>query len=450
MSIVEPPSSRALAPDAPEAFELTLARVAQQYGTPCFVYFMDRVQARVRAIREAFSGAFQISYAMKCNPHPEILRKMLGWVDALDISSGGELATAMGVGWPSETISFTGPAKQTSDLEAAVRHAVGEVVIESVREAEQLARAARAAGTRQRVLVRIAPARVPKGFGVNMAGRPCQFGIDEEDLAATLPKILALPELELIGFHIYSGTQCLKPDAIAENYAIFLDLFRRTSIEHDIVPSKLIFGSGIGIPYHDGDASVDLEPIAQRILPELLAFKAEPRFANASLVLETGRFLIGEAGFYLTRVVNRKHSRGSEIATLDGGMHHHLGAAGHLGMALHRNYRLSKIYSERSGPLQKYDLYGPLCTTIDVLGRGVTLPGLEIGDVICIHSSGAYAVTASPINFISHPLPGELMVESESGTLRITDIGRVRERPNAGVKNRPSNRQLDRSRIEEV
>ncbi len=378
---------------------------------------MDDAEARVAALRSAFQGLFGVSYAMKCNPHPAVVSRLLRWVDTLDVSSGGELRIALSLGCDPRRISFTGPAKSHADLELSVKHGIGEVVLESVREARALHQIAREAGKRQRVLVRIAPRRVPKGFGVNMAGRPCQFGIDEEDAQAAVATILDLPSLELAGFHIYSGTQCLKPEAIAENYGIFMEIFRELCAAHRIEPKKLVFGSGFGIPYHEQDRPLDAAEVAAHALPGLSAFKAEPSFAGCELLLETGRYLMGEAGIYLTRVVNRKCSRGTEIATFDGGMNHHLGACGHLGMALHRNYRLFKVSGQdeaQDGPPRAFDLYGPLCTTIDVLGRGVMLPELQIGDVIGIHCSGAYGVTASPAHFISHDLPAEIIVEQDA------------------------------------
>ena len=402
-----------------------LGEIAARHGTPTFVYFMDDAEARVLALKQAFQGLFGVSYAMKCNPHPAVVSRLARWVDTLDVSSGGELRIALSLDYPAGKIGFTGPAKSHAELELSVAHGIGEVVVESVREARTLAQIARAAGKTQRILVRIAPSRVPKGFGVNMAGRPCQFGIDEEDAREAVASIMDLPALELAGFHIYSGTQCLKPDAIAENYGVFIEIFRELCEAHAFKPKKLVFGSGFGIPYHDQDQPVDAHEVAKLALPLLRAFKAEESFRDTELLLETGRYLMGEAGVYLTRVVNRKRSRGTEIATFDGGMNHHLGACGHLGMALHRNYRLFKVSFQtesgslahpqsstpRDGPPCAFDLYGPLCTTIDVLGRGVMLPELQIGDVIGIHCSGAYGVTASPAHFISHDLPVEIIVE---------------------------------------
>lgn len=390
-----------------------LSQIAEQHGTPTFVFFMDDVKQRIDSLRSAFEGLLGVSYAMKCNPNRHVLERMRGWVDTLDVSSRGELVRGLAAGFPASRISFTGPAKQRRCLELSVEHAIGEVVVESLREARQLSEIARARGVTQQVLLRIAPKQVPKGFGVNMAGRPCQFGIDEEDLDPAVGEVLALPGLSLQGFHIFSGTQCLKAEAVAENYALFMELFARTAHTHDLTPRKLIFGSGLGIRYHDGDQPVDLARVAELTMPRLRAFKAERRFAHTELLLETGRYLVGEAGVYLTRVVNRKHSRGSEVATFDGGMHHHLGACGHLGMVIHRPYRMFKLPSGRANEdVQSYDLYGPLCTTIDVLGRGVKLPRLELDDVIAIESSGAYGASASPGGFISHGAPAEVLVES--------------------------------------
>ena len=403
--------------------ERILADIAKDMRLPTFVYFIEESRARIQALRKAFEGRLGVSFAMKCNPHPAILKELIPSLDGLDISSRGELEAAVKAGVRPSMIGFTGPAKQEHDLIASVEHGIGEVIVESLREAELLSRIAFDRKARQSILVRIAPSRVPKGFGVNMAGRPCQFGIDEEDIDRVLPEIRKLPALEIEGFHLFSGTQCLKPDAIAENYGIFLEIAERTAERHGLIPKKLVLGSSLGIPYHEGDSPVSLAEVARLATAKLDSVKRLPRFAKTLFVLETGRYLLGEAGLYLVRVVSRKRSRGAEIAILDGGMNHHLGAAGHLGMAIPKNYRMKKIYSEHlDGPEREFDLYGPLCTSIDVIGRRVKLPGLEVGDVLAIYSSGAYALTASPAHFISHPVPRELMVKSAGGRLSILEM----------------------------
>jgi diaminopimelate decarboxylase len=273
-------------------------------------------------------------------------------------------------------------------------------------------------------MVRIAPARVPKGFGDQMAGRPSAFGIDIEVIESQLPTILAFKNLRVVGLHIYSGTQCLRPDAICENYRIFLDIFRSVCEGHDLRPAKLVFGSGLGIPYHVGDTPLDLHVVATGIVEDLDTLKADPRFRQTELILELGRYLVGEAGYFLTKVVSLKESRGVVIGVCDGGMNNHLPASGHFGMVIHRNYRmhlLEQPEAEPAAPDAKVDLVGPLCTSIDRLASGIMLPGIKEGSLIAIHNSGAYGLTASPIHFISHGLPREILVEA-SGVRDVTRI----------------------------
>ncbi len=404
--------------------DAVLLQIVRDHGTPCFVYFIDQLRARIAHLRGAFGGRFALSYAVKSNPNPGVLSRLHGQVDSLDVSSGGEVVRARAAGWPGAKLSFTGPAKTASELRAAIEHGVAEIVLESVDEARLLNESCVRAHKTQGVLVRIAPKKVPRGFGVSMSGAATQFGIDEEDIDGAIAAIQALPGLEVRGLHIYSGTQCLRADAIAENYEIFIDLFRRVCETHRLRPQRLIFGSGIGIPYYENDKPVDLAAVAARVNPAL--DQLAHRLGNPQLVLETGRYLIGEAGVYLTRVIRKKSSRGAEICLCDGGMNHHLGAAGHLGTVLFRNYRMFRLGAPSDGVSRPYNLVGPLCTSIDSFGRQVQLPEINAGDVVGIECSGAYGVTASPIHFISHPPPRELLVETVDGKLCIDESSMFR------------------------
>jgi diaminopimelate decarboxylase len=400
-----------------------LDAVARDVGTPCYVYLPDVWQERIAALRRTFAGRFAVSYAVKANPNPGILRRLRGQVDGLDVSSGGELAGALEAGWNAAQLSFTGPGKSVEELQYALDARIGEVIVESLDEAETLNDLAARTGRRQAVLARLAPARVPKGFGLNMSGKPTQFGFDEETLDRAMPALAALPHLELVGLHAYSGTQCLSAEAIAENYAIFVELFRGVCLAHGLRPRKLVFGAGIGIAYHDGEQTPDVAAIAAASRPALDALAAEPALAGADLVLETGRFLIGEAGVYLTRVIRTKETRGATICICDGGMNQHLAASGHFGSVLQRNYRMFKLGGSGAPPPAgvEYTLVGPLCTTIDTLARRARFDTLAAGDVIGVLSSGAYGVTASPIHFISHRPPREVIAERVDGRVSIED-----------------------------
>ena len=399
------------------ALDVWLQSAAATYGTPAYVYFAPAIEERAKLLREAFGNRFALSFAAKCNPNPALLSFMREQAEFLDVSSIGEFRTAIAAGWEPERISFTGPGKREFEIREAIEGGVGEMILESVREACGADEAARRLGCVQDVLIRIAPTSVPKGFGDQMAGRPSPFGIDCEDVDRDLPLIAALPNLKIAGLHIYSGTQCLKAEAICENYRNFISIFRDICGRYIPHPAKLVFGSGLGVPYHDGDAPLDLHGVAQGILADLDAVKEEALFAGTRFILELGRYLVGEAGYFLTRVVSIKNSRGVRIGVCDGGMNNHLPASGHFGMVMHRNYSMHKVGG--AGDPEKINLVGPLCTSIDRLAIGIELPRLEEGDIVAVHSSGAYGLTASPIHFISHAAAREILVEA-SGMRDVT------------------------------
>lgn len=251
-----------------------------------------------------------------------------------------------------------------------------------------------------------------------MSGRPSQFGIDEEDLPDVLSKFDQFESLNLCGFHIYSGTNSLNEEAISQNFAIFITLFSRFSEMAQIEPKKLIFGSGFGIPYTEGDCPLDLQQLSQLINPQIDAFRSQTRFGSTQFVLEMGRYLVGPAGYFLTSVIGKKKSRDVEIRMCDGGMNNHLAACGLMGMVIRRNYPMQRL-GEAPHDIQDYMLVGPLCTTIDTISSSVALPQLECGDVIAIASSGAYGFTCSPHQLISHPIPQEHVIEGNADDYQI-------------------------------
>jgi diaminopimelate decarboxylase len=415
----------------------TLGEIVRRYGTPAFVYFLADIDHRISDLREAFGGRFKISYAAKANPNSHLLALMRDRVDLIDVSSGGEVDLARQAGWSGDRISFTGPGKRDVELTLALDHRVGDIVVESVEEARRLNTLAGRLGRTAAILLRLAPARLPRGFGVNMAGRPTQFGVDEEVAPAAIRQIRAFDHLDLRGFHIYSGTQCLNARSIVENYSIFAELFRSVAEDHGLAVRKLIFGSGLGIPYHEGDEPLDLAEVGRGVASVCALLDSSPLLREAELILETGRYVVGEAGVFLTRVISVKDSRGTRIAVCDGGMNHHLGACGHLGSVIHRNYRIVRIGGDAAHDQTfAYNLVGPLCTSIDTLGHDVRLPELAPGDILGVHCSGAYGLTASPVHFISHPPAKEIIVETRESGHDYTEVSELvsRIRPNLGMQ----------------
>jgi len=396
----------------PDGEDGLLEQAAERFGTPCFVYFSERIEQRIALLRAHFGDRLELSYAVKANPNPTLLAWLSGGIDLLDISSIGELHLAQEAGWNPALLSFTGPGKRETEIRDAIRAGVGHLVIESLREARLADRIARQAARVQPVLLRISPDSLPKGFGDQMAGRPTPFGIDIEDADAAVEEVQTLPGLHLAGFHIYAGTQCLKADAIAETYRHLIAIFSQLCAVHAVIPEMLVMGSGLGVPYHEGDTPLDLSAVAEPLLHELAVLRENPRFARTRMVLELGRYLVSEAGFFVTRVVSTKLSRGRRIAICDGGMNNHLPASGHFGMVVRRNYLMHRIGGSDEDAVEPVDVVGPLCTSIDRLAGNIELPRLEEGDLLAVHNSGAYGLTASPVHFISHPLPEEVLVMS--------------------------------------
>lgn len=401
--------------------EQVLVRVASEFGTPAYVYFLDKVLDRVGDLRKAFGGRFGLSFAMKSNPNRAVLEALHPVIDGLDASSLGEVDRGLRAGYAPTRISFSGPAKRDHELQEAVGVGCGLMVAESPIECRKLGELGRKAGRRIPVAPRINPFRVPRLFGVRMAGKPSQFGIDEEDLE-TLASDPIWRSLDLKGFHIYSGTNSLNEEAIAENFSIFIDLFRRFSDVFGIAPAVLVFGSGFGIPYHDDQVPLQIPKLASLINPLIDQLKGWTPFRDTKCVLEMGRYLVGPAGYFLTRVVNQKRSRGTDICVCDGGFNNHLAAFGLMGTVIRRNWSMWNISAKATETRNRYMVVGPLCTTIDTLAQDVELRRVRTGDVIAVGSSGAYGLTASPLFFISHPPPKEIVVRTSGSEITLKDV----------------------------
>ncbi|MEE9355090.1 MAG: hypothetical protein V3U75_05820 [Methylococcaceae bacterium] len=398
-----------------------LAGIGQSHGTPCYVYFIDHILAQIYRVMGAFDNRFTISYAVKANPNPILLNHLKESISLLDVSSAGEMSEALTLGYKPEQLSFTGPAKREFELIQATQAGSVEMICESEQELDRLNQIAEQFATRIPILIRINPDKLPKTFGVNMAARPSQFGIDQVEVSRVLERLTQWTNLDFAGFHIYAGTNCLNEDAISENFANYIELFLNFSEKHQLHPRKLIFGSGFGIPYFQQQQPLDLKKLANLINPAIDDLHTSPFLKNAQCVLETGRFLVGQNGYFVTSVISEKTSRGVQIRLCDGGMNNHLGACGLLGMVIRRNYPIWNL-NNPTGPLREYMLVGPLCTTIDTIAERIELPEIKTGDTIAIGSSGAYGLTASPVRFISHPQPNEFIVSGTGLNTQITDV----------------------------
>jgi len=387
---------------------IVLTQLARQAGgTPFYVYDRERIAQRVAEVRAILPANVQLHYAIKANPMPALLEYLAAQVDGFDVASAGEMKLALDAGMRAANIGFAGPGKRQQELQQAV--AAGILVnAESERDIRLLADAGLAAGRPGRLAIRINPAFDLKSSGMKMGGGPSPFGIDEEQVAALLPR-LDQPGLAFEGFHVYAGSQNLRAESLAdclrEAYALVCRLA-------PLAPARLAsinLGGGFGIPYFPGEARLDLGPIAAAL--SKIAEDVRQRFGNAKLILELGRYLVGEAGLYVTSIIDRKVSRGRVFLVTDGGLNHHLAASGNFGQVLRKNYPLA-IGNRMDAPpaAAPVTVVGPLCTPLDLIGDNVLMAEAQPGDLLVVYQSGAYGASASPQAFLAHPPVVEILV----------------------------------------
>ena len=375
-------------------------------GTPVFVHDRAMLDARVAVLRAAMPPRLAIHYAMKANPFAPLLVHMAGLVDGFDVASAGEMQLALEAGMTADAISFAGPGKDDGELEAAVRARV-TLNTESAGEIRRALGIGERLGIAPRLAIRVNPSFDIKGSGMKMGGGPKPFGIDAE-LVPPLAREIAASGAEWRGFHIYAGSQALDAQAVIATQAATLalagDLADRAGVE---VP-HFNLGGGFGIPYFPGDTPLDIVRVGEALEA---AFNVLPdRLAETHFAIELGRFLVGEAGVYLTRVIDVKESHGEIFAVTDGGLHHQLAASGNFGTVVRRNYpvAVANRFGEAAAEREQ-TIVGRLCTPLDLLANKVALPQVRPGDLVAIFCAGAYGASASPAAFLGHGPAREIL-----------------------------------------
>jgi len=386
---------------------ISLVELARRVGrTPFYAYDRALISQRVALLREHIPASVQLHYAMKANPMPAVVKHLAGLVDGLDVASGGELAVALESGIDPAEISFAGPGKTDAELAQAV--ASGIIVnLESEGEMERLARVSKASGARARVAVRVNPDFELKSSGMKMGGGPKQFGVDAERVPEMLARIGQL-NFDFQGFHIFSGSQNLRAAAIEEAQEKTFELAVKLSVDAPAPVRLLNIGGGFGIPYFPGEQPLDIAAVGASLGKRLKGVST--RLPHAKVVIELGRYLVGEAGIYVCRVIDRKISRGHVFLVTDGGLHHHLAASGNFGQVIRKNYPVAVGNRVRGTERETVSVVGPLCTPLDLLADNMELARADAGDLIVVFQSGAYGLTASPTAFLGHPAPAEILV----------------------------------------
>ena len=379
--------------------------VEEAGDTPLFVYDLGLVRGRIGRFRSAFPGV-HLHYAVKANPFPPLLERIGRDVDGLDVASGGELELAIAAGADPARISFAGPGKRDRELAAAIDHGI-TVNCESEGEVERALSLAAAAGKRPRLAVRVNPDFEIKGAGMRMGGGAKPFGIDSSRVPGTVRRIIDGGG-EWRGFHIFAGSQALEASALIEAQQASLKLAESLAQQAEAAPPLVNLGGGFGIPYFHGEQPLDVEAVGAA-LAESLADRPKI-LAETQFAIELGRWIVGEAGVYLTRIVDRKESHGKTFLIVDGGMHHQLAASGNFGQVIRRNFPVAVAGRFGSPPEEEVSIVGCLCTPLDRLADDVMMPKAEPGDLVAIFLAGAYGLSASPQAFLAQSQALERLV----------------------------------------
>ncbi len=386
---------------------VAITQLAQRVGqTPFYAYDRSVIRQNIEQLRQHFGDLAHLHYAIKANPMPALVDFIAPLVDGLDVASGRELTVALNSGAPTHQISFAGPGKNETELLMALASGI-TINIESERELERIIDLSQQQGYLGNVAVRVNPDFELKTSGMKMGGGAQQFGIDADRVPAVVQKILAAG-MSFQGFHIFTGSQNLNANAICEAHNNIYQLASELKKQCDVEIARLNIGGGLGIPYFPGETPIELAPIAENL--KQLQAQYQYDFENTEIVLELGRYLVGNAGVFISSVLDIKESRGETFVVVDGGLHHHLAASGNFGQVIRKNYPLAVANKVDCKPENTVNIVGPLCTPLDLLGNKVELPQIEVNDLIVVYQSGAYGYTASPRDFLSHPAPVEVLV----------------------------------------
>ncbi|NVJ49841.1 MAG: pyridoxal-dependent decarboxylase, exosortase A system-associated [Gammaproteobacteria bacterium] len=387
--------------------QVPITQLVDRVGqTPFYAYDRSVIKQNIAQLRAELPGKIKLHYAIKANPMPALIDFIAPLVDGLDVASSAELIHALNSSVAPTQVSFAGPGKRDAELQMAL--ASGIIInIESENELKRVIALSEQSGYRANVALRINPDFELKSSGMKMGGGAQQFGIDAEAVVNILP-LLQQPSVNFRGLHIFTGSQNLSAASICEAHRGIFALAAKIKQQLKLDLAHLNIGGGFGIPYFPGETVLDIKPIATELKGLLEQYQSE--FATTEVIIELGRFLVGNAGLYVSRVTDIKQSRGETFVIVDGGMHHHLAASGNFGQVIRKNYPVAIANKMNLPTGDNVTITGPLCTPLDLLAKNMSFPQIEVGDIVAIYQSGAYGFTASPREFLSHPQPIEVLV----------------------------------------
>jgi diaminopimelate decarboxylase len=386
---------------------LTLEEVMSRHPTPFYVYSAAAIRTKYGQLKSHFP-AFDVCYSLKANPNPAVCGVLADSGAGAEVSSPAELANALAAGFAPENTVYVAPAKTAADVEQVLRAGVHAIVADAASDLELIESTARRLAVQARVLLRINTEETQPDAKEVMVGGPSKFGFDEERVVADLART-KLEQARITGIQAYSASQVLDATWLGAHIAYVLRLARQLSREIGFKLGTVDFGGGFGIPQHEREGELDLARLAEAVSAALAGFRTE--HPECRLLFESGRYLVAEAGVFVTRVVRVKESRGRVFAICDGGMN---AFARPVFMRIKHPARLLNRLAERAGV--DVDVCGPICTPLDCIARDEHLPMPRAGDLVGFLNAGAYGYTMSLLEFMSRGRPLELL--ADAGELR--------------------------------
>jgi len=386
----------------------TVRMFVENYQSPCFVYSTDVIARQYNNLKKSLPDYFNIFYAQKSNPHPDILRCLNLLGSGCDTASEGEVNAALSAGFPSSKIIMTGPAKTNQEITYAINNSVLSINIESLQEAHSVSQISKQTGNKQNVMLRINPTfeageknRIIGGMGVS------KFGIDADQIPEVIAEIMKLKNINIHGIHIFNSSQILDWRRIYQNTKDVVEMAMKISKQYNLELKYIDAGGGFGIPYEENEKELDIENLGNKLNELIRSSEYSSYLSGISIIFEPGRYLSGQCGIYLTKVLYTKESGGKNIALVDGGIHHMLRPAliGHR----HPIINLTAIIENRS-KTKEYIVAGPLCTSFDQFDDKAILNEVNPGDVLAILNAGAYGYTESMPLFLSHKPASEIFI----------------------------------------
>jgi diaminopimelate decarboxylase len=388
-----------------------IKKLVMQRELPAFIYFREIVKKKYSELLDCLPGGFEIHYAFKANPNQGVLAFIRSLGAGADVASLGELRSATEIGYPADKIEFTGPGKTIEELSLAIDLGISSINVESISEIRNISNLCQAKEKPANLGIRLNPRAKLSSSAMKMSG-DTQFGITEDDLEEAFALIKSRTNLlNFTGLHMHLGSQFLDAEKIVSNFRFILEKANDIANLYKIDLRKINFGGGWGIDIFGNKPPLDLALIKTSLSKLFTDLKYRTHFRTAQFVVEPGRFLVAECGIYAVKILYRKKGYKKEFLVVDGGMHQNYLAAGGIGQVIRRNLQVDVISkNHRSNSVAQYTVVGALCIPDDVLAFELELHSdIREGDILVFCNCGAYGYSASPLSFLSHALPNEIL-----------------------------------------